>query len=364
MKEKIEILKNLYTDYEACAHKFWLKYCEDSSDWILRKRAGKWFYYIDYKENKVENSKTLEYIKSLVIPPKWQDTLISPESKNHLLAIGFDQKGRKQYLYNEDWSHARNLINSYKMILFWNTLRDIRKQVRNDIKTKNMSFNFVMATLLTVLDETVIRIGDSYYYEQNETVWLTTLHQKNIHIKNNYALLHFQWKSWKNHKIKIKKNKIVQALSLLKKQKQKNIFSYKQSWDWHTLDASKVNCYIHEHGSDLISAKDYRTWHATRIVFKKLIIETQKKDFKNLSDTKRNKILLECFDAAAEKLWNTRTVVRNSYVHWDMADTFRDNKFLDFFHSIQSTRKMKYLSKTESQLLAFLEFLFRENFSL
>ncbi|NDK10245.1 DNA topoisomerase IB [Candidatus Gracilibacteria bacterium] len=364
MVEKIEILKNLYTDYEACASKFGLKYCEDTSDWIVRKRAGKGFYYKDTHKNKIDDSKVLTYIKDLVIPPKWEETFISPDPKNHMLAIGFDEKGRKQYIYNEDWSHARNLIKSYKMILFGNTLRDIRKQAGTDIKSKNYSFEKVMATLLTVLDDTVIRIGDNYYYEENETVGLTTMHQCHLDIKTGVAQLEFQGKSGKEHTIKIKKKKIVTALTALKNHKQENLFSYKQDGEWHELDATKVNCYLHEYGSDLISAKDFRTWHATRIVFKKLIAETQKKDFKKLSDTKRNKILLESFDLAAHKLGNTRTVIKNSYVHGDMADTFRDKKFSDFFHEIESTRKKKYLSKTESQLLAFLEFLFQENFAL
>ena len=374
MSEKYKILEELYSDNATCAKRFWLEYCQKVDDWYKRVKKSskknskdvkaeesyeKSFEYFDEHDKKIIDKKTLEYINSLAIPPNRKHTIINPEPKAHLLALGFDAKKRKQYMYHEDWSAARNLLNSYKLLIFGSHLPEIRKQVEKDLQKSELSFAYVRAVLVLTLDKTVIRIGNKTFYEDHKTVGLTTLEHKHVHLKQKNITLKFKGKSGKKHAITVKNKELQKHLKFLCKHNKKALFSYKDGKKKIAISPDEINEFLQSFGSELISAKDFRTWHGTRVAFNALIKQVEQRE---PDEIKRKKAILQAIDEAAAKLWNSRSMARNSYVHKEMIETFEEEKFLTLHEELRSTRKKQYLSKKETELLVFLERLYDENF--
>lgn len=365
MSNKFEILESLYRDNAACAEKFWLSYCQKKEGWYTRaykkwpKKKWNTFEYFDENWKKVTDEITIKYIESLAIPPSWKQTIINPEKKAHLLSVGHDAKKRKQYIYHQDWSTARNLLNSYKLIIFGNQLANIRKDVQKHLAKKELTSEYVLAVLVHTLDKTIIRIGNKTFYDDHKTVGLTTLENQHVIIKDKTITLKFKWKSWKKHSITVKDKTLQNHLKFLYEHNKNTLFSYKVGKKKHEITPDQVNEYLQSFGSALISAKDFRTWHGTRIAFNSLIKEVE---MHKTDEIKRKKAILCAIDEAAKKLGNTRSMARNSYVHKEMIEVFEEKKFLELHEELKNTRKKQYMTKKETELMLFLERLYDENF--
>jgi len=358
MKKKYKQIETLYKDNLKCAEEFWIEYCEEIIDWYQRKWKKENFSYTEANGKNISSKKILKYIEDLVIPPMWSDTEISPNPHNHILAIWYDEKWRKQYIYHEKWSEARSLVNSYKLILFGEALWSIRTHYKKYLKSEFWSKEYLLWLFIFLLDETVIRVWNDYYFQENGTIGLATLQTRHIIKKWNKILLQFTWKSGKDHEIEIQNKRLRQELLKVQNQKKWNIFQYKNDWNMMRIHASTVNEFLREISkTELISAKDFRTWHATRIVFEEMIENLDS----NISDTQRKKILLSGFDSAAEKLWNTRTMIKNSYAHGDLVESVEEKTFLKRYNSVKIHKKLRNLTQRESELLRYLKILYEEN---
>lgn len=357
MDKQYKKLSELYNNNIKCAESFGMIYCEDESDWWFRlKKWSKTVYHNDTGKH-ISSSKHIAYINDLVVPPQWKDVRISPSKKNHILATWYDNKWRKQYIYNENWSEARSLINSYTLIVFWEYLWKIRTYYKKLMKSDFDSREYLMGLFIFLLDETVIRVGNRHYLDTNGSIWLSTLQVKHIKQKKNSIFLEFPWKSWKNHNIRIRDAKLRKILARIKDKKSKFIFTYKDWTQTSCITPDQINSEIKNISSDMLSAKDFRTWYASYIVFEEMVWEIDSKT----TDKMRKKLLLKSFDRAAEKLWNTRTMIRNSYAHPDMIDTVQEKTFLDYLSEIWTPKKKRNLSMMETKFLCFLKILYQEN---
>ena len=201
MNPTVDTLTELYGDTKTCAKLIGLSYIENDSQGYTRHKHGAGFSYRDLSDQTIIDKKLKAAITELVIPPAWQNVWICPSPDGHILATGIDERGRKQYIYHPKWRTLRDLIKFYRMIVFGAALPVIRKNINANLDSSKLSHDKVLAAMLWILDNTYIRIGNDIYFQENESVGLTTLTDKNIVIAGSVVTLSFKGKSGKNQQI-------------------------------------------------------------------------------------------------------------------------------------------------------------------
>ncbi|MDB5185078.1 MAG: topoisomerase [Candidatus Saccharibacteria bacterium] len=351
-------LSDLYSDVMTCAKLVGLEYVATEDGGLTRQRRGKSFSYLDGDKPVAESVK--KRVTALVIPPAWENVWICPSANGHVLATGFDEKGRKQYIYHPKWRTMRDLIKFYRMIMFAKGLPRIRKAVETNLQLKKLSYEKVMAVMLWILDNAYIRIGNDTYFKANESVGLTTLTDRNVVIAGPVVTLAFKGKSGKDQQITFENAAIARVLDQLRQVRGARLFRYQDAADdWHEITSDDINTYLHELTELQLSAKDFRTWGGTLMAFMHLVEENAIDGGK-----KTEKVVIEAIDQAAAVLGNTRTVARSSYVHPDILNAYGSKSFDKYYAVATTGRKLPGLDRNESDLCYFLEQLFEEEFTL
>ncbi|UJH91454.1 DNA topoisomerase IB [Antarcticibacterium sp. 1MA-6-2] len=328
-----------------------LVYVSENNLSIHRKKVGRGFTYIK-KGEKVTDPATLDRIKKLVIPPAWTNVRISRFKNGHLQAVGRDEKKRKQYLYHPLWSNLRNQTKFFKMAKFGEKLPAIRQQVEKDLDLPKMTRKKVMALVIRLMEETHIRIGNAYYAKQNKTYGLSTLRARHVKTSKNKMKFEFVGKKGKEHSITIRNKKLVKLVNQCEEIPGWELFKfYDEDGNKHSLDSGMINEYIQEISCDQFSAKDFRTWSASKIFFETLYEIGYTEDEK---ENKKN--ILKAYDAAATGLGNTRTVCRSYYVHPRIVESYENGEILKYFSEIQPSEKKDYtsLSASEDKMLELI----------
>jgi DNA topoisomerase-1 len=361
MPTALQDLEQLYDDTQACAHLVGLSYVESDAPGLSRRRSGKGFRYLDSQNQVLADKELQRRIMELVIPPAWQEVWICPEPNGHVLATGIDEKGRKQYIYHPKWRTVRDLIKFYRMIIFAKALPKIREEIDTDLRKRNLGREKVIGTMLWLLDNTYIRIGNEQYYAQNESVGLTTLTDKNVVIAGNVTTLSFTAKSGKPQQITFDNPVIAGILRELQAQRGARLFRYKDVDGYHEIESGDINTYLHKLTGVHVSAKDFRTWGGTLMAFNHLI-ETEK--LPDSQTPKPEKVMVQAVDAAANVLGNTRSVARSSYVHPHILGVYGTKNFPRYYEAARRKRLIHGLDRRETELVSFLEQLFRDEFDL
>jgi DNA topoisomerase I len=357
--ETLENLNELYADTKTCAKLIGLSYIDNEAAGFTRRKHGKGFSYHDLQDQTIVDQTLKARITELVIPPAWQDVWICPDNKGHILATGIDERGRKQYIYHPKWRTMRDLIKFYRMIVFAAALPKIRRTINASLELDDLSRDKITAAMLWILDNTYIRIGNDVYFNENESVGLTTLTDKNIVIAGSVVTLSFKGKSGKDQQITFENKAIAILLDELRQVKGARLFRYRNGKAWHAIDAADINSYLHEVTQTSVSAKDFRTWGGTLMAFDYLIEEDAKQHA-----AKPEKVVVAAIDQAAAILGNTRTVARSSYVHPHLLSTYGQKDFSKYYTKATAARKLPGLDRRESELLRFLEILFEKEFDL
>ena len=360
MASTLQQLNELYADAKTCAKLVGLTYIDDDSRGITRRKQGKGFVYHDSDQQLIADKVLKERIAKLVIPPAWQEVWICPQTNGHILATGIDDKGRKQYIYHPKWRTMRDLIKFYRMIVFAKALPTIRKTIDGDISRQDLGRNIVLGVMLWLLDNTYIRIGNERYYEQNQSVGLTTLTTKNIVIAGPVITIAFKGKSGKDQQITFEDQRVANILNKLREQAGDRLFTYTDRTGQHILEAADMNQYLQEITGVAITAKDFRTWGGTLMAFHHLI-ETEKSSEET---PKPEKVIVEAVDTAAAVLGNTRSVARSSYIHPHILNAYGTKHFTSYYQKAARKRTASGLDKRETELLGFLEQLFEAEFDL
>lgn len=354
----LQQLASIYADAEKCAGLVGLRYGSLDEKGYGRRKAGRGFVFIDNKGKPLVGEKTKQRLKELVIPPAWQDVWISPDGTAHILATGTDERGRKQYIYHPKWRIARDLLKFYHCILFAEQLPKIRRIINEQMSHSGLGREKVIATMLWILDNTYIRIGNSVYFEENESVGLTTLADHNIVIADTVVTLSFKAKSGKQQQFSIEDKRVAKIMTELNELAGERFFQYKDDeGKLHSVEAIDLNEYLKTTTGTSITAKDFRTWGGTLLAFNHLIEN-------HTTSKKTEKIIVEAVDAAADVLGNTRAVARASYVHPHILDTYGSKNFDHYYEQAKTARKLPHLDKREVELLHFLKLLFEEEFDL
>jgi len=335
---------------EEVAEAAGLRYISDTAPGIRRRRAGKGFFYISPTGERVVNTRTVERIRRLAIPPAWTEVWISPLASGHIQATGRDARGRKQYLYHPEWRRVRDESKYQRMLLFGECLPRLRRRIDDDMGDRGISRRRVLATVVRLLDGTAIRVGNSQYARENESFGLTTLRSDHVDVEGTELRLHFTGKGGKQIALRLRDRRVAAMVKRLQELPGQELFHYLNAEGTVcSVDSADVNEYLHEATGQSFTAKDFRTWTASVLAAEEL---ADIGPASSRSQIKRN--INQACQVAARQLGNTRTICRNSYVHPDIFEAYSEGWLTGVWDEALKTEPPECLSTQEFALLVVL----------
>ncbi|HEX6293277.1 MAG TPA: DNA topoisomerase IB [Herpetosiphonaceae bacterium] len=320
-----ELPVTLITDPVQSAKAAGLRYVSDAMPGIRRKRAGKHFSYIGLDGQPIRDPKELQRIKSLGIPPAYTDVWICPLRNGHIQATGRDAKGRKQYRYHPRWREVRDETKYGRMLAFGAALPTIRERVEQDLKLSGMPREKVLATVVRLLETTLIRVGNDEYVRQNKSFGLTTMRDRHVEIKGATVRFRFRGKSGKNHTIALTDRRLAKIVQRCRDLPGYELFQYvDDNGERQTIDSADVNEYLRAITGQDFTAKDFRTWAGT--VLASLALQ-ECEAFESETQAKRN--ITQAITQVAERLGNTPSICRKCYVHPAVIDSYLDGTMIE-----------------------------------
>ena len=295
-----------------------LTYVSDLDPGIRRKRAGTGFSYGSPTGKPISDRRVLSRIRKLAVPPAWTDVWICPEVDGHIQATGRDAKGRKQYRYHDDWRQVRDQDKYDRLIDFAKLLPRIRQRIDEDMGRRGAPRDKVLATVVSLLDKSLIRVGNGEYAKDNDSYGLTTLRTRHVDIEGSELRFHFKGKSGKTWRLKVRDRRIARVVRSIQELPGQNLFQYVDDHaEIRTVRSTDVNDYLREIAGADVSAKDFRTWAGT--VLAVLALSTIG-PFSSETQAKMN--VRRAIEAVAARLGNTATICRKCYIHPHVVDCY------------------------------------------
>ncbi|MET4104890.1 DNA topoisomerase IB [Hymenobacter sp. UYP22] len=317
----------LYKDPARQAELAGLRYLTDTKPGLTRTatKAGD-FHYLNAKGEPVQDEKTLGRIQGFVIPPAWTDVWISPSATTHLQVTGRDAKGRKQYLYHPAWDQARALTKFSRLRAFGEKLAELRAQLHKDLARPQLDKQKVVALVLTLMDQSFIRVGNKEYAKKNKTYGLTTLRDKHVQVSGSDVRFSFVGKKGVPHDLTIHDRKLARLVQKCKEIPGQHLFQY-YATDGHRqeLESGDVNEYLHTVTGMALSAKDFRTWGGTV-----KMVECLERILDEEPEFPKPKTLKRAIKDVAESLGNTPTVCSKYYIHPQVTELFNSDKLIEY----------------------------------
>ena len=315
----------LITDPVESAKAAGLRYVSDTGPGITRKRAGKGWSFTGLDGKPIKDKAEVARIKSIGIPPAWTDVWICPVANGHIQATGRDAKGRKQYRYHPRWREVRDDTKYARMMAFGRALPGIRDRVEQDLRRQGIPREKVLATVVRLLETTLIRVGNDEYAKTNDSFGLTTMHDEHVDIQGNSVDFHFRGKSGVEHAVRIRDRRMAAVVRRCQELPGQTLFQYlDDAGDPHTIDSGDVNAYLREITGEDFTAKDFRTWAGTVLAAQAL------QEFGAVdSEAEAKQNILRAVEAVAARLGNTRTICRKCYVHPAVLDAYTDGSMLE-----------------------------------
>src|ERR1700744_2555872 len=256
--------RDVVTDPVLSAKEAGLRYVSDAQPGIRRKKYRKSFRYTDADGKPVRNKDILQRIRSLVIPPAWTDVWICADSRGHLQATGRDARGRKQSRYHPRWRTVRDETKYERMLLFGTALRGIRARLEEDLALPGLPRNKVLATVVRLMERTLIRVGNEEYARENHSYGLTTMREKHVEVTGSTVTFRFKGKSGKQHTVGVQDRRLARIVRRFQDLPGYELFQYLDEEETpHTIDSADVNDYLREVSGEDFTAKDFRTWAGT-----------------------------------------------------------------------------------------------------
>jgi len=295
-----------------------LVYVIDADEGISRQKRGNGFHYVLPSGKKVRDAVTMRRIKSLAIPPAWSDVWICPTAKGHIQATGRDARGRKQYRYHPEWQQSRDETKFENILKFAKLLPKLRKTVRRHMRRKNLDREKVLATVVSLLETTLIRVGNSEYAKANGSYGLTTLKDRHVSFTRDKAKFRFRGKTGKEWRVAVNDRRIARIVKGCQDLPGQHLFQYElDDGEARPITSSDVNDYLREVTGETISAKDFRTWAGT-VLAAVALSEFEAVDSE--AAAKRN--VRRAIETVAMRLGNTATICRKCYVHPEILNCY------------------------------------------
>jgi DNA topoisomerase I len=308
-------------DYEKAAGFANLIYVNDRQAGISRIKKGNGFSY-RYGGRLVREKAVLGRIRGLVIPPAWQKVWICPEENGHIQATGIDARGRKQYRYHSKWNSMRSETKFHRLYEFGKSLPVIRERVEIDMRSKGLTREKVLATVISLMERTSIRVGNNEYERLYGSYGLTTLKNKHVAVHGDRIVFSFVGKKGVHHDITLLNKRLAHTVGQCREIPGKELFQYyEEDGTRKGVDSGMVNQYIREAAGDLdFNAKDFRTWAGSVCALR---------EFRRLGEaagiTECKKNVIAVLDEVSRQLGNSRTVCRKYYVHPGIIQGYEEN---------------------------------------
>ena len=294
-----------------------LRYSSDDRPGIRRRRRGRGFQYLDADGRTITDAAERARIDALAIPPAWTDVWICPAPNGHLQATGRDARGRKQYRYHPRWRAMRDEVKYGRMIAFGEALPMIRRQVDRDMARRSLSKPRVVATVVRLLDETSIRVGNDEYARENRSFGLTTMRKRHVEVEGSRIAFRFRGKGGKVSEVDVSDPRAARVLRRCEGLPGQHLFQYvDDDGDPVDVDSDDVNDYLREVTGADFTAKDFRTWTGT--VLAAWALEELGEAG---SQTQAKRQVVRAVESVAKELGNTPAVSRSSYVHPQVIET-------------------------------------------
>jgi DNA topoisomerase-1 len=313
-------LRRLPQDPRKSAQIIGLSYVDCSKPGFQRKREGKDFAYFDCAGHLIRDPETLGRIRSLVLPPAWENVWICPRPDGHLQATGIDARGRKQYRYHPNYRQIRNHTKFHRMLDFAKALPGIRAAVERDLKLPGLPRQKVIATIVKLLETTFIRVGNEEYANENASFGLTTLRDRHVKMEGGTLRLQFRGKSAQMHDVPVEDKRLARIIRECRDLPGYELFQYVDEYgETHSVDSSDVNAYLHEVSGHDFTAKDFRTWAGT-ILTALALGECEQCS----SEAAGKRTVANAIKQVAARLGNRPATCRKYYVHPIIIESWLD----------------------------------------
>lgn len=326
-----------------------LVYVNDDREGYTRAGEKKNFRYLQKNGSEITDPEVIERITSLVIPPDWKNVWICKNPKGHIQATGRDSKGRKQYIYHEEWVNYINHEKYNGLRDFGKKLPDIRKQLAKDLRKRTWNKRKVVALAVKLLDEAYLRVGNKFYMQANGTYGLTTLRKKHLSEDKKNLLLKFQAKNGKLRQVKISHPTLRRLLRESSELPGYEVFRYRENGKFLPINSQDINEYLHEVSGSDITAKDFRTWGGTVFTIK-FAPEAEK----ICDENPRKKLETTLVRLVAKKLNNTVTVARKYYIHPGVLKKAVDGTYKNY-EPKRKSKRLKIYDPEEITVLNILQ---------
>ena len=299
-----------------------LVHTTDASPGIRRERRGDEFVYLKPRGGEVNDARTLDRIRSLAIPPAYERVWICARANGHLQATGIDARGRKQYRYHPGFREARDAHKFERLAEFGTHLPQLHERVATDMARRGLPKEKVVATVVDLLERSLIRVGNEEYARENGHFGLTTLQNEHVEVKGGEVDFHFVGKSGVAHDVALRDKKLAKVVKKLQELPGQELFQYVgENGEPHGIDSSDVNAYLKEVAGEDFTAKDFRTWAASVQALETLVERgapgTKKEAKAAISETMKT---------VSKQLGNTPSVCRKCYVHPTILEAFASGK--------------------------------------
>jgi DNA topoisomerase-1 len=319
----------------------------DDLTW-LRRRHGQSFRYLNAQGSPLRSSSALKRLKSLAMPPAYEDVRYAADPMAHLQAIGRDATARLQYRYHADWEKVREMRKARRLSRLVGALPKIRRKVAQILAGREPTREFALATVVEMVARTAIRPGNDSYTKMHGSRGATTLLKSNVVIERDCVVLSFRAKGGKQVRKQCDARKLLNAVKVLQTLPGRRLFQYRdETGERRRVVASQVNKFLRDVSGLKISLKDFRTLLASAAV-----LETLAQVAPAESVAKRRRQVLEAVREAAEELSNTPAICRRSYVHETVVTAFERGTLAKFSATLKSCRSPAAREKILSQVLA------------
>jgi DNA topoisomerase-1 len=337
-----QLIATLYDDPQECAKLAKLRYVTPDEPGMTRVRKGRGFTYRDAAGTTVVDVKIRDRIAKIAIPPAWRNVWICTWEDGHLLAVGDDERERRQYIYHERWRSIRDQLNFYRLIGFGEALPAIRADVDEQLRRRTLDSDRVLAAMLRVIDIAGLRVGNEVYAEENDSYGLTTLTKRHVKVHGSTIDFRFPAKSGKTADVSVRDAGAARVIKLLLAQRGQRLFTV----DGAAVGSDVINARLAQLTGAHLTAKDFRTWNGTVTAFRHLRAHLGEGE-----DTETH--VLAAIDAASAALGNTRTIARAHYVHPDVVDGYTSGQLATFLDG-RRMRAARWLDVDERLMLAYL----------
>jgi len=315
-----------------------LHFVSETNAGFTRKSIRGKTHYLDCDGQRIADESVISRIKALAIPPAWTNVWICPLKNGHIQATGRDAKFRKQYRYHNLWRKVRDEAKYEQMIAFGTLLPAIRQGIASDLYLSGLPQPKVLATVVYLLQLTVIRIGNDEYAKNNNSYGLTTLRNKHIQINGSELHFEFKGKSGVHHSITVFDKRLAKLIKKIRDIPGQELFQYIDDQGLrHSINSSDVNDYLRHLTGANYTAKNFRTWYGTL----EAAVELMKfPPFSSEVEARHN--VAETIKTVAKKLGNTPTICRKCYIHPIIIDSYINGKL--------SSELPKLISKNSNKL--------------